>query len=251
MNITIITVVYNARNEIIHTIEAVLNQTVSPYEYIFVDGASTDGTLEIIKNYQEKFEQKGIRYRFISEPDKGLYDAMNKGVRLANGDYIVFANSGDWLDLDAVKTFTDVYEKTKYDFGYGSIEYIGKKRYVKKSRKDKFISSRNWNHPSSIVRKELYLNNPFDLSYSIYADFDWFLKIRRSDAKITILPPDKVISNFVIGGASINGDFMSAMKRADEKYRAYVSNNYSRLYFFEAYGWEFMKYLFAKINRKM
>ncbi|MCR5756875.1 MAG: glycosyltransferase [Selenomonas sp.] len=248
MNITIITVVYNAGKEIIPTIEAVLNQTIAPYEYLFIDGASRDNTLDIIESYKEKIEQKGIRYKVVSEPDKGLYDAMNKGVKLAEGNFIVFANAGDWLELDAVKIFMDVYQKEKYDFAYGSIGYICKKRIVKKSRKDRFISSRNWNHPSSIVRKELYLENPFDLKYSIYADFDWFLKMRKSNVKITILPSNNVISNFRIGGASINDGLKAALKRANEKYMAYISNDYSRLYCLESYGWEFIKYIFAKIN---
>ena len=248
MNITIITVVYNAKNDIIPTIEAVLNQTLSPYEYLLIDGASKDGTLDVVKSYQERFIQKGIRYRYISEPDKGIYDAMNKGVNLAEGDFIVFSNAGDWLDLDAVKVFSDVFNKERYDFAYGSIAYIGKKQFIKPSRKDTFISSRNWNHPSSIVRKELYLNNPFDLKYSIYADFDWFLKMRKMNIRITILPSDKVISNFKVGGVSINGDFKFALRRAREKYRAYSMNGYSKIYCIESYGWEMVKYIFAKIN---
>ena len=96
--------------------------------------------------------------------------------------------------------------------------------------------------------KELYLNNPFDMSYSVYADFEWFLKMRKEDIKIVILPADKIISNFVIGGVSINSSFSSSMKRAKEKYRAYVKNGYSKLYFIEAFGWEFIKCIYAKIN---
>ena len=189
MKISIITVVYNAENEIKRTIESVLNQTVTPYEYLIIDGKSTDSTVEIVNSYEKDFEKKHINFRVVSEPDNGIYDAMNKGVREAKGEYIVFCNAGDWLNVYAVELFIQQYEKHQYDFAYGSINYIGKrKRIVKTSKMDAIVSSRNWNHPSSIVKRSLYINFPFDTRYKIYSDFDWYLKIRKiKNVKIHIL----------------------------------------------------------------
>ncbi len=251
MKITIITVVYNAEKVLRSTLEAVLNQSVAPYEYLIIDGNSDDDTLVIAKDMQKTFRSKGINYRIISEPDNGIYDAMNKGVDLATGDFIVFSNAGDYLDIDAVKLFQETYDKTKYDFAYGSIRYIGGKTLIKKSRLDTImVSSRNWNHPSSIVRKELYKGNAFNLNYKIYADFEWYLKIRkRKDIKIVILPGNRVVSNFLVGGASMNDSLLLAIKRGREKYRAYVENGYSSLYFIESYVWEIAKYFFVKFNK--
>lgn len=248
IKVTIITVVYNAETSIAKTINSVVNQTVHPYEYLVIDGKSNDGTLAIVESYRDKIEKQQVALRIISENDFGIYDAMNKGAKLAQGEYILFLNSDDWLEPNAIQTFYDAYIITPFDLAYGSIRYMGKDRniLIKKSRLDTFVSSRNWNHPSSLVRKELYTENPFDLSYRVYADFHWFLKLRRrKNVRICILPPQKVISNFAVGGASINKDVSASLARAKEKYQAYRSNGYSRIYWLEAYGWEVMKFLFA------
>jgi len=85
------------------------------------------------------------------------------------------------------------------------------------------------------------------LQFKAYADFDWFLKIRKLPIKIVIFPEDEVITHFQAGGTSINADFSKMMARAKEKARAYQRNGYGRIYFFEAYGWEFVKYVFSLI----
>lgn len=94
--ISVITVSYNAVSTIEQTILSVINQTYSNIEYIIIDGGSTDGTIDIIRRYEDK-----IAY-WVSEPDRGIYDAMNKGASKANGEYIAFLNSDDWYELDAV-----------------------------------------------------------------------------------------------------------------------------------------------------
>ena len=93
--ISVITVCYNAEKEIEKTIKSVLKQTYMDYEYIFIDGKSKDNTLEVINRYIPEFEKKGIRIKLVSEEDQGIYDAMNKGVKHASGEWINFMNAGD------------------------------------------------------------------------------------------------------------------------------------------------------------
>ena len=113
--ISIITIAYNSEKTISRTIESVYNQTYQPYEYIIVDGLSKDSTVEVAKQYEQKFKEKGIIYRIISERDKGLYDAMNKGITMAEGELIGMINSDDWYEPDALKEVNEVYEKEHFD----------------------------------------------------------------------------------------------------------------------------------------
>lgn len=248
MKISVITVTYNSENTIEKTLKSIEEQTVIPYEYLIIDGASTDRTLKIAEKYRVVFREKGIRYCIYSSPDKGIYDAMNKGVRLATGDYVSMLNSDDWYEKTAIETVQEVYRKENFEMAYGSIGYIGSmgKVLVKKSKLDRFVSSRNWNHPSTFVKRELCLKYPFDLKFKIYADFDWYLKLRKRNIKIAIFPQKKIIANFCIGGASINKSLVGMWNRSGEKYRTYKENGYSRIYILEAYGWELVKYCFAK-----
>lgn len=247
--ITVITVVYNGEKNIARTIQSIINQTVSPYEYIIVDGCSTDKTLDIAERYRNQVESKGVIYNINSEKDKGIYDAMNKGVQLASGDYIAFLNADDWYFDDAIEIVCKKYADDIFELGYGSIQYVDNEKpiLVKKSRLDKFVSSRNWNHPSTFVKKELYTKYPFDIRYKAYADFSWFLKMRKLHVKIAIFPADKPIAHFSLGGASMNNNLSFALNRAREKYQAYRENRYSRIYFFESYVWEIAKVIFATL----
>ena len=102
MKVSIITVSYNSEKTIAHTIESVLAQIYDDIEYWIIDGKSSDGTVALAESYCSAMEQKGITYHILSEPDGGIYDAMNKGIQLATGDVIGIINSDDWLDKDAL-----------------------------------------------------------------------------------------------------------------------------------------------------
>lgn len=249
MKITVITAVYNGENTIEKTIESVLAQEVKPYEYLIIDGESSDNTVKITESYRSAFETNNVIYRIVSERDSGIYDAFNKGVRLSTGEFIAFLNADDWYEPTALKVVQETYTREPFDFAYGTIQYVGAKGDIlkKKSKLDTFVSSRNWNHPSSFVRRNLYLDNPFDQTLKVYADFDWFLKIRKQNVRIVIFPDDAVIAHFRAGGASINADFRQALARAKEKVYAYKRNGYSSIYMAEAYGWELVKYIFSKM----
>ena len=111
--LSIITINRNNAAGLRKTIESVVSQTYTDFEYIIIDGASTDGSVEVIKEYAEATlpcgEGLGERLYWVSEPDKGIYNAMNKGILKAQGEYLLFLNSGDWLvDKDVIKSFIDL-----------------------------------------------------------------------------------------------------------------------------------------------
>ena len=181
--ISIITVVFNSKNYIEDTIKNILSQTYKNIEYIIIDGKSTDGTVEIIKSYQDEISL------WISEPDKGLYDAMNKGIRLATGDYILFINSGD--KLFDITTIEQVFSKPIADVYYGDTVIINTNdqeiglRRLRPPEKLSFKSFRKGMlvcHQSFIARRELVPN--FNLNYRFAADYDWTIQILKNSQLI-------------------------------------------------------------------
>ena len=109
--VSIVTVTYNSERALGVTMESVLNQSYSGIEYLIIDGASSDGTVALAEGYRERMERRGIRLRIVSEKDGGIYDAMNKGIRLAAGDVIGILNSDDWYEKDTVETVVREFER--------------------------------------------------------------------------------------------------------------------------------------------
>lgn len=247
---TVITVVFNAESVIEKTIKSVLNQTYSPYEYIIVDGKSTDSTPQIISKYRGSFNDKNIKFRVISEKDTGIYNAMNKGILLATGEFISFINAGDWYELDALENVNDLYKSSPFELTYGGLHYINPNGSVvnKMSKDDNhgIVTSRHWNHPSMFLSTELYKKYGFNEKFRAYADFDLYLKMRKKGVKICII--DKVITNFVADGISTNTNLRKVLSRAKEKYEAYRNNGFSSFYWIESYGWEFFKAMYFRIR---
>ena len=249
LKFSVVTVVFNCEDSIRKTIESVLNQEYAPMEYLIVDGNSSDATVSIAEQYRKAFEEKGVSYRISSEPDSGIYNAMNKGIRAAVGEFVSFLNAGDWYETDALRKINDFYNQEPFDLVYGGIHYINPNGTVtnKMSKLDKFpISSRNWNHPSMFLKREIYCKYLFDEVFRAYADFDLYLKLRKDGTKIRVI--DRVITNFMAGGVSTDSNFKKVFARAEEKYTAYRHNGYSRIYWLEAYGWEIMKAAYFKIR---
>lgn len=240
---TIITVSFNSESTIRKTIESVLNQTYLNIEYLIIDGASSDNTVELAKGYESRFEDRGITYRIISEPDLGLYDAMNKGIRLASGEIIGIINSDDWYAEDAVKTAATAYSKHNYDYFFADVILVKPDgmRVVKHSKSDTFVTSRHWNHPSSFVTKKLYEEmGPFR-NKGIHDDFDFYLRVRSSGKKIVI--KNKVIAYFRTGGKSNDKSISKAIRRIRDRYRCYTENGYSPLYIVECVIIEVAKWI--------
>ena len=249
LRFSVVTVVFNGETVLWKTVESVLNQTVAPFEYLIVDGGSSDGTVRIARSYETAFAEKGVCFRIYSEKDTGIYNAMNKAIRLAQGNFVSFLNAGDWYETDALENIREFYREAPFEMTYGGVNYIYPNGTAspKMSKLDRFpITSRHWNHPSMFLDRDIYCKYFFDESYKTYADFELYLKLRKDGTKILVI--DKVIANFVAGGVSSVPDFRKAMTRAKEKYRAYRRNGYGPVYFLEAYGWELMKMLYIRLR---
>ena len=198
--LSIITVVYNNVRDIERTLLSVFNQSYAHIEYIVVDGASNDGTLEIIQRYQDRLA------KVVSEKDAGIYDAMNKGLALASGDYVLFMNSGD--ELYAPDTVENVFDTApNADIYYGETEMyndawqsIGKRRH---SVPEKF-TWKSFRFGMTISHQAIYicrtLTEPYDRQYELSADIDWILTAAKK-AK-TSVKVSGYVAKYLVGGMS-------------------------------------------------
>lgn len=163
--VTIITVCFNSLEMLKKTMQSVNTQTYTNIEYLVIDGNSTDGTPEFLKNYTGKLT------KYISEPDKGIYDAMNKGVKMAEGDYVIFLNAGDIFAEDT--TLETIFNDKNYDSDvlYGDVIKNGK---VKIAEKPHNSHKMYFCHQSCFAKRECLVEFPFDLKYKLSADFNFF-----------------------------------------------------------------------------
>lgn len=239
--ITIITVAYNSEASIGQTIESVLKQTYSNLEYLIIDGASRDKTVEKAESYRDALEKKGVEYIIVSEPDGGIYDAMNKGIHLASGDIIGILNSDDWYEPEAAQTAAETFRSQDCDLMFANIRMhkADGTVFIKRARQRNLQTSRDWNHPTTFVRAGVYKEYPFrDLG--IHDDYGFYLRMRRLGKKIVTV--DKVLADFRMGGASNHKDFKAAKKRIMDRYRyCYRINGYSRWYLVECVAIEAAK----------
>ncbi|WP_131538387.1 glycosyltransferase family 2 protein [Pedobacter nototheniae] len=198
--LTVITIVYNNARDIERTIKSVLNQTYKKIEYIVIDGASTDGTLEIIQKYTAQIS------KIVSEPDKGIYDAMNKGLALATGDYVLFMNSGDEIYDDT--TVEEVFDtEAGADIYYGETEMfndnwesLGRRRHEAPENFDwtSFKFGMNISHQAIYIRRSILV--PYDLKYKYSADIDWIIKAAKKASSIVNV--HRYVAKYLVGGMS-------------------------------------------------
>jgi len=200
LKVSIVTVCYNSNKTIEKTIQSVINQSYDNIEYIIIDGGSTDGTIDIIKKYDDE-----ISY-WISELDNGLYDAMNKGIKVATGEVIGIINSDDWYDLDTVKNVVQCFNNKDVDIVHGKTiwttnEGINLFEQIPTQHQDMLIEGMIYNHTTFFVKKELYdVYGSFDCRYKIAADYDFLLRVYEKGAKFYYLKDD--IGYFRFGGLS-------------------------------------------------
>lgn len=239
--VSIITVTHNSEKTIRRTMESVFGQTCPAGEYIIIDGASVDRTVEIAEGFRANMEAKGIEFRIVSEPDGGIYDAMNKGIRMAAGDIIGILNSDDWYEPDTVGTVIKEFEKNGCDLLFANIRLHRKdgSSFVKKARLRRFQTSRDWNHPTMFVKAEVYKEHPFRKK-GIHDDYGCYLQIRKEGFHIIIV--DKVLANFRMGGISNHKSLKEAAGRIRDRYLwCYKVNGYSGFYLIECIATELAK----------
>lgn len=231
--VSIITVAYNSEKTIAGTIESILAQTYSAIEYLIIDGMSTDRTVEIAEGFRPRMEEKNVTFQVISEPDGGIYDAMNKGIRLAQGSIIGILNSDDWYEPETVETVVKKFSESKCDLLFANIRMhkTDGSSFVKKARIRNFQTSRDWNHPTMFVKADVYKKHLFRCK-GIHDDYGCFLQLRKEGFKISIV--DQVLANFRMGGASNHKSFTEALGRIRDRYHwCYRINGYSRWYLVE------------------
>lgn len=229
MKISVITVCYNCEEAIKETLESVKKQKGADFEYVVIDGASSDSTVEIARQYQDKIPNM----RIFSEPDHGIYDAMNKGVKKAEGAYVFFLNAGDVFESENVLAKVEDYLGSKKDIFYGNVrkgdqietypEVLGKGYLV---YREKMVC-----HQAIFASRKILLWMPFDTTLKICADRDWLLKAIASGASLQYMK-DLVVCSYAPGGVS----------------GSYKNYNKESLFLAEKYGKK-PAVLFVKIKR--
>lgn len=239
--ISVITVTLNSEKTVAKAIESVLNQTYDRVEYIIMDGGSTDSTVQIAEEYKERFAAKGYELKIVSESDRGMYDALNKGVALAKGDVIGQINSDDWYEPIALETVANKFMDDPFDLFWSDLRILKKTgNIIKKARIRKVVSTKDWNHPTTFIRAEVYKNNPYSL-ISMYDDFELILRLRKQGVKMAV--ENKVLANFVFGGMSTQKDFKDTLKRIKLSCNNYKINGYGLPYFIDRVVIEMAKFI--------
>jgi glycosyltransferase involved in cell wall biosynthesis len=227
LRVSIITIVYNNRATFEECVNNVLSQSYKEIEYIVVDGGSNDGTIDIIQAYRERISQ------WISEPDHGIYDAMNKGIKMANGEVIGFLHSSDvYAHPRVIEGVVKVFENSNVSSVYGDLQYVDQKdlnrviRHWKSSpyRRGKFKQGWMPPHPTFFVRREIYEKfGNFNTHFQIAGDYELMLRfLERYRISAVYIP--EVLVKMRWGGIS-NGGVKNILVKSYEDYRAWGMND--------------------------
>ena len=227
MKISIITATYNSAKTVRDTIESILKQTHTDFEHIIVDGLSKDNTLEIVKSYEKEYNG---RLKIISEKDSGLYDAMNKGVKLATGDIIGILNSDDvYADETVLERINKTFEDTNCDASYGNLIYMDEEtmqkpvRFWKEKPNGKLEKGWQIAHSTLYLKKEAYQKlGGYNLKYRIAADYDFVIRLMLDkDLKKEYI--DYYLVHMRSGGTSTDG-FKGYKKSLNDSYNVLKDN---------------------------
>lgn len=237
MKISIITPTYNSEKTLKDTLESILKQTYTNYEHIIVDGASKDSTMQIVKEYEEKYQGK---LKYISEKDLGIYDAMNKGIKMATGDIIGILNSDDiYSNENVLQKIADKFQITNCMGTYANLIFMDEETMTKPQRiwKEKRGKVQNgWHpaHPTLYLKKEVYDKiGLYDLKYKIVADYDFMIRMLL-DKEIKLEYIDEYIVYMRVGGASTDG-INGYKKNLKESHQVLVKNKIKYPYFVDFY----------------
>lgn len=245
--VTVITVVYNNVNAIEETVKSILSQNKDLFEFIVIDGKSTDGTLKLLNKYKDYIDI------FISEPDYGIYDAMNKGINLASGEYIIFMNSGDtFYNSEVLDSFFNKNTNYKeYEVLFGDTNVVFEKySSIVKGEYPSLHNAMSFNHQSVFVSTTLLKQNLFDTKYKICADKNFFAAIFKNGVNYLYLPC--IVANISAFGFS-NSNRVKTLLEVNRIMKAHslpASNiklklifAYILTFFEKIFGYKFINYL--------
>jgi glycosyltransferase involved in cell wall biosynthesis len=213
--LSIITVNLNNREGLERTIQSVVSQTFSDFEYIIIDGGSTDGSVEVIREYADRIDY------WVSEPDKGIYNAMNKGIKLAKGEYLLFLNSGDWLaDENVIGDFCD--KNFKDDIVSGNMMLwdngvsILREAIQKEKLEFEHFYENHIPHPATFIRKKLFeIYGLYNENFKIVSDWEFFLNCLVIN-KCRYNNFERLISYFDMNGVSSQQEYVILQEKEKE-----------------------------------
>ncbi len=233
MKVSIITPTYNSEKTLKDTLESILKQTYTNYEHIIIDGNSKDSTMQIVKEYEPKY---GGKLRYISEKDNGIYDAMNKGIKMATGDIIGILNSDDiYANEKILEKIVYQLKKNNADGIYGDLIFMDEETMTKpqriwKSPKGKVEFGWHPAHPTLYLKREIYDKiGMFDLQFKICADYDFMIRMLQ-DKEIKLDYLEEYLVFMRVGGTSTAG-IKGYIKNLKESHQVLVKNKIKFPYF--------------------
>lgn len=233
---SIITVCFNSEKTIKYTFDSLLKQSYKDFEYIIIDGGSNDGTLSIIQEYSNKFKFRNIEFKWISEPDNGIYDAMNKGLKMSQGDIIGIINSDDKYMPWTLEVVNETSLKNPdIDVYHGLLRHVNNGELTRITG----TSSNNLykhmiEHPTCFVKSNVYKNNGgFDLQYLYASDYDFMIRLKINNYKFYLI--EQVLAQFSENGA---GNSWISIKEAIN-----IKRKYNLISFY--------KYLYLLVKEKL
>ena len=223
LKITVVTITYNAAKVLQRTLDSVMQQTHRDVEHLIVDGASKDDTVELARRYQQQSDSSGNGHSVVitSEPDRGIYDAMNKGLRQATGDYIVFMNAGD--TFHAHDTLARIAQLCEAADELPAVVY-GDTHIV--DGEGRFLYRRRLTPPERLsfyARRDVAQKTPYDLRYRFSADVDWCIRVMKEAAekKLQLINSHEVVADYLEEGTTTQHHRASLRERFDVMRRHY------------------------------
>lgn len=244
--ISVITASYNNEKTIGETIESVLNQTYNNIEYIIIDGASTDSTLEIIQSYDHLFKKTNIDFKYISEPDNGIYNAWNKALKLTKGEWIVFIGADDYfkhsMTIEKIVPVLNNAKENAIKYVYGKIEHISKNNHPVEiigkpwqKQREKFTNIMNIGHSGSFNHRSLFeIYGNFNDEFKIAGDYEFLLREFKNKTRSAFFYDEITI---VMREGGISGSLTNRLLLIRESYKAREINGINA-FSLELFFWE-------------